>query len=192
MGNETGTTIDQLEKADKKVAKLLQANLSDGEQVELYAQGNSDQTVVLTDRHVFILKTGFMAGQSFGGKATSFAYGQITAVEVRVSMMSGIFEIRAAGMSATDISYYGNSKDSAYKAPNAIPINKNRAALFQDVAKRIRERIDATHSAQAPSAASPPPADIPGQLRQLAELRDAGVVTPEEFASKKSELLARM
>jgi hypothetical protein len=30
------------------------------------------------------------------------------------------------------------------------------------------------------------------QLRQLAELRDAGIVTEEEFAAKKAEILARM
>jgi hypothetical protein len=189
MGRDTGTNIAELEKADKKVAKLLLANLSEGEQVEFFAQGNSDQTVVLTDRHVFILKTGFMAGQSFGGKATSFDYGQITGVEVRVSMMSGIFEIRAAGMSLTDVSYYGNNKDnSAYKASNAIPIVKKQAAVFQDVARRIRERMDALRSVPA----QPVAVDIPGQLTQLAALRDAGVVTPEEFAAKKSELLARM
>ena len=188
MGRDTGTSIGELEKADKKIAKLLAANLSDGEQVEYFAQGNSDQTVVLTDRHVFILKTGFMAGQSFGGKAASFDYSQITSVEVRVSMLSGIFEIRAAGMTPTDISYYGNDKDTAYKAPNAIPIIKKQAAVFQDVAKRIRERMDTLRYTPTQS----PSADIPGQLTQLAALRDAGVLTSEEFAAKKSELLARM
>jgi hypothetical protein len=30
------------------------------------------------------------------------------------------------------------------------------------------------------------------QLRQLAELRDAGILSEEEFAAKKAEILARM
>ncbi|XHM63343.1 SHOCT domain-containing protein [Streptomyces nigra] len=30
------------------------------------------------------------------------------------------------------------------------------------------------------------------QLRQLAELRDAGILAEEEFTSKKAEILARM
>jgi hypothetical protein len=34
--------------------------------------------------------------------------------------------------------------------------------------------------------------DIPASLRQLAELRDQGIVTAEEFESKKTELLSRM
>ncbi|MBA2444158.1 MAG: SHOCT domain-containing protein [Nocardioidaceae bacterium] len=30
------------------------------------------------------------------------------------------------------------------------------------------------------------------QLRKLAELRDAGILTPEEFDAKKTEILGRM
>ncbi len=33
---------------------------------------------------------------------------------------------------------------------------------------------------------------LPDQIRALGELRDAGLVTPEEFEAKKRELLARM
>ncbi|AWW39803.1 hypothetical protein ADL00_14630 [Streptomyces sp. AS58] len=52
----------------------------------------------------------------------------------------------------------------------------------------------------APPAASPAPAAAPApqtstpveQLRQLAELRDAGILSEEEFAAKKAEILARM
>ena len=47
--------------------------------------------------------------------------------------------------------------------------------------------------AQAPPAPpSPASDDIPTQIRKLAELRDAGIVTDDEFASKKADLLARM
>ncbi|MBW4033508.1 MAG: SHOCT domain-containing protein [Acidobacteria bacterium] len=44
-------------------------------------------------------------------------------------------------------------------------------------------------SETAPAAAAP---DHAAQLKQIAELRDAGVLTEEEFAAKKSEILARM
>jgi hypothetical protein len=42
---------------------------------------------------------------------------------------------------------------------------------------------------------SPPVAiseDVPAQIRKLADLHDAGIVTDEEFAAKKADLLARM
>jgi len=41
--------------------------------------------------------------------------------------------------------------------------------------------------------ASPPPApqpDVIGQLKQLAELRDQGILTDEEFAAQKARILA--
>lgn len=44
----------------------------------------------------------------------------------------------------------------------------------------------------APVAASTVGSDVMAQLRQLGELRDAGVVTTDEFEAKKSELLKRV
>ncbi len=48
----------------------------------------------------------------------------------------------------------------------------------------------------APSAPAAVPAaatvDIPNQLRELASLRDGGILTQEEFDAKKTELLARL
>jgi ATP-dependent Zn protease len=48
--------------------------------------------------------------------------------------------------------------------------------------------------ARPPPAAAEQPVtvDIPDQIRKLAELRDEGILTPEEFAAKKAELLKRM
>jgi hypothetical protein len=47
----------------------------------------------------------------------------------------------------------------------------------------------AAPAAAAPAAAAP---DLTAQLQQLAALRDAGVLTEEEFASKKADILARI
>ncbi len=41
-----------------------------------------------------------------------------------------------------------------------------------------------------PSSASQP--DVLDQLRKLAELRDAGVISNDEFEAKKADLLSRM
>lgn len=62
-------------------------------------------------------------------------------------------------------------------------------------------------TSSAPAAAAPPPVNAPPasapapeapqadaieQIRKLGELRDAGILTEEEFTQKKSEILARM
>jgi Protein of unknown function (DUF2510)/Short C-terminal domain/Bacterial PH domain len=40
-----------------------------------------------------------------------------------------------------------------------------------------------------PAPAAPPPPDLVDQLRRLGELRDAGILTEEEFAAQKAKLL---
>jgi hypothetical protein len=44
----------------------------------------------------------------------------------------------------------------------------------------------------APGTTSPGAVDPIDQLRRLGELRDAGIVTEQEFAAKKAEMLARL
>jgi hypothetical protein len=48
--------------------------------------------------------------------------------------------------------------------------------------------------AAAPAAAAPahPTASIPDQIKQLADLRDQGLITAEEYETKKAHLLERM
>jgi hypothetical protein len=44
----------------------------------------------------------------------------------------------------------------------------------------------------AEETAAPPQLDLYEQLAKLGQLRDAGVLTPEEFEGKKAELLSRL
>lgn len=65
----------------------------------------------------------------------------------------------------------------------------------KEIADRIRHRLSDRPSAPAPVPAGAPTAAVPDpyeQLRRLGELRDAGVLTPQEFESKKAELLQRL
>ena len=43
----------------------------------------------------------------------------------------------------------------------------------------------------APASTDPDKIDVPGALKELAELRDKGVVTAEEFELKKAEWLRK-
>ena len=64
-----------------------------------------------------------------------------------------------------------------------------------DAAALFRQQIEAlilAYGTPAPSVAPPAEPDMADQIKKLAELRDAGILTPEEFDAKKGELLARM
>jgi hypothetical protein len=54
----------------------------------------------------------------------------------------------------------------------------------------LRDELGLGAPAAAPAPAPGP--SVPDQLEQLASLRDRGIITPEEFEAKKSELLGRM
>ena len=57
----------------------------------------------------------------------------------------------------------------------------------EGVVNYIRENMGEKTVAPAPTAD-----DIPTQIQKLASLKDAGILTEEEFANKKAELLAKM
>jgi uncharacterized membrane protein YdbT with pleckstrin-like domain len=56
----------------------------------------------------------------------------------------------------------------------------------------LREELGFAAQATAAQANAAQGATVPEQLEQLASLRDRGIITPEEFEAKKSELLGRM
>jgi uncharacterized membrane protein YdbT with pleckstrin-like domain len=60
-----------------------------------------------------------------------------------------------------------------------------RQASFQS--EGIAEAVE-----RATAAPGPPAADVPDQIRKLAELRDAGAISADEYERKKAELLERM
>lgn len=67
------------------------------------------------------------------------------------------------------------------------------AQKIQDATRSSKQRRGiADQSRPEPTNAPAVPEDIPAKLKQLAELRDAGVLTDQEFAAKKADLLARM
>ncbi|SCF13240.1 PH domain-containing protein [Micromonospora purpureochromogenes] len=86
-----------------------------------------------------------------------------------------------------------------------IPQPREAVAVINDTAHAARlaqqQRTNTRHysglpgtpapAAPAPTAA-PAPVDPIAQLRQLGELRDAGILTEEEFAAKKAEILSRL
>jgi hypothetical protein len=179
-----------------KESKLREQNMIRGEQVLGQVIGSFGQAVIATTHKVLIVKTGLMAGQTFGGKATSYDYRNIMGVEVRTGFSQGEFEVIVGGL-ATPAGNRNRDKVKATESPNAIVFGKSDQKLFQSMAAQIRA-IAAQPLAAPPQPLAAPPnhashqAPIPEQIRQLAELHAAGILTDGEFATKKAELLSRM
>ena len=77
-------------------------------------------------------------------------------------------------------------------------VQRRQAAKFADKDAAIyaqREQAYEQQMAPPPQAAPPPPpaaapqVDVVGQLKELAELKDQGILTEDEFAAQKAKLL---
>jgi Short C-terminal domain len=84
-----------------------------------------------------------------------------------------------------------------FASANKAEIKNVNKTDGKEMADHVRQRLSApkpwTASTDGDQNAIPSTAmDIPDQIRKLGELRDSGMVTPEEFEAKKAELLARM
>ncbi len=107
-----------------------------------------------------------------------FPYGRISSVQT------------STGWTAGDLTIFASGNKTVIKT--VMP--KDRV---NEVGDYVRSRISVAESpaaAAAPVPAPPPPSapDVYDHLRKLGELRDAGVLSQEEFDAKKAELLGRV
>lgn len=152
----------------RKELKTLPNYLVDGEEVVNMSDGMYDGTrglVFCTDRRV-----GFLAAGMSKSKFEDFPYERVSSVQHSTGMMYGEITIFAAGNKA-----------------HITQLLKARAA---EIADYVRERAGggtATATPAAPAPASEP--DAADQIRKLADLRDQGILTEEEFSAKKQQIL---
>lgn len=150
-----------------KELRSLENQLADGEQVRRLARGyyrSGIGLLALTDRRLLFVRDGLLAKTS-----EDFPFTRIASIACRHHRLGASDVIIAASGNAEKITQVNRSDSEA-------------------LVNEARHLVGAPTSAPASEAA----ADIPTQLRQLADLRDSGVISPDEFAAKKAELLARM
>jgi uncharacterized membrane protein YdbT with pleckstrin-like domain len=139
---------------------------------------------VLTDRRV-IYRTGV-----FAKHGVEIPLARINNMNFHQGMIdrligAGTLEIESAGQD-------GESRFSHVRHPDGIQqeIYRQMESHARTRANYGREPIEATMPTQGPAQGSA--ANIPEQLRQLAELRDSGVISDADFEAKKAQLLERM
>lgn len=156
-----------------KETKRLVEHLWEDEHVERMTSGSYGRGIgllVLTDRRLLFLKEGMTK------QTEDFPLEKISSVQWSSGLTTGTVTIFASGNKAEIKS-----------------VNKHEGKEMTD---HVRQRLSAPKPASAaPSDQSsdvPTAMNIRDQIRKLGELRDSGMVTPEEFEAKKAELLARM
>lgn len=175
-----------------KLLGLLPQHLDPNEYVEVAVAGTYEIKMMGSDS----VRSGIMAAtprrlvlfaKKLGGfDLDSYPYENISSFEQSKAMMGGSIGFFASGNKVT---------------MNWIQ-DKDLAAFVELVRGRMGKQPHTPHppaSAPQPTPApAPPPApsanadEIVAQIQQIASLHDAGILTDEEFAAKKAELLRRI
>ena len=162
----------------------------DVERQPLIAKG-ANGTVVFDGATVTIKRTGGLARMTVGKGEKDIPIGAITSVQYKPpgGLIRGYIEFTVPGGNESKAAF-GRQTTAAAKNENAVLVDSRNSGQFLAIRDAIQTAINSHHQGKS-SHASPAP-DVPLQIKQLADLRDAGVITAEEFAAKKTELLGRL
>lgn len=167
-----------------------------------HISGKNAKVSIYRDRVEWLRPRGISGGKVTAGIMTAGLSVLATGVK---SGKSGTEMIPVKAISSVTTKRDGmmNSIVSVITSGNTVDfrVSHKEAETVKDTLTRLmlgtHPALQAEAAAPAPAPAAPTPApaaapDITVQLQQLAGLRDAGVLTAEEFDAKKAELLARI
>lgn len=147
--------------------KKLEGHLWEGERVSAMttgAYGKGTGLVVMTDRRLLFLQDGMMS------KSTEdFPYSKISSVSWNSGLAMGTIVVFASG--------------------NKAEIKNVQKDDGKSIVDALRARLADSPVAAPPAVAQP---DVMEQLKKLGDLRDAGILSDEEFTAKKADLLNRL
>jgi hypothetical protein len=171
-----------------KHQNIVQENLHEAEKVDFCLLGEYNQSIIALDDRLIVLKSGFMAGATFGSRVTSIYYREITSIEVNTGVLMGVLEICTPSYEGTRTkSYWNLDRDrDPWKLSNCIPISKTYLKEYQPYLDKLRAKIV---EAKRPTVMSGSKTDLSTELQKLSELNKQGILTDEEFQQAKKKLL---
>ena len=190
---------------NKPSQEVFKSSSTSGKPPWLVVAAGTDGALAAYEDELIIAKTGamtgFMSSATGGGRITHFPYRQIVAIEYNGGFTAGVLEVLTASYDG------GMNKDNwGIKAPNSsggdprqqnntLPIMKSTYKELSSDLNRIRQLIEKSHevkiSADSISIAAPQ-IDLIAQIQKLAELKDSGILSVEEFESAKQKLLGQI
>jgi len=198
-------TPEEILEAKSRLYGGLKYVLEPGEEVIVIIVGSFRQAVVGTDRRLFVYKAGNQAGQMFRRRTKSWNYADVADLRLDIGVKSGVLTVVPVTPDREIIEYGSSGHGSAQQSPNAITFASKPGTAVASRVAALLDMVRTAHGGRPPAphaehphtaapAAQPPAArgDPADEIRKLGELRDSGLVTEEEFQTKKRELLDRM
>lgn len=153
----------------KKERNYLHEVMTPGETIHAMTSGFLDGNtwlVTVTDKRVLFLDKGII----YGLKQMELPLSHISAVSHKTGLLFGKIEVSSAG--GTKVISQIQKKDVA------------------KVAQIISDLVNSPKETQTPSAQAGAKEDIVSQLERLANLKNQGILTEEEFNQQKAKLLS--
>lgn len=153
----------------------VQSHLDEGESIIASCFGAYETKVLGSDsvrNGVFLVtqkRVVFFAKKMFGYDLESFPLSKVSAIEMSKGMMGKSITMKMSGNEA-----------------KMKWVNKGKP---EELVNYVREHMGESTTTAAPQQAAD---DIPAQIQKLAQLRDSGILTDDEFNAKKAELLSKM
>jgi hypothetical protein len=181
-----------------RVRRALERHIHGDETVRFCLKGDFDHTLVALDDRLLIIKAGVFAGTTFGARVASIDYKDITGIEVNTGLLNCVVEVATPSYPAVGkkSAWFGgrtSKRDLFNRDPhtesNTIPVVRPNLKKWEPHLKELRALI--AEAKREPTERQPPPVpSLGGQLKELAELHQSGVLSDEEFAQAKARLLA--
>jgi hypothetical protein len=149
-------------------------------------------TVAFDGTFVTIKRTGTLARMTVGKGDKRIPVAEITAVQWKPPghLIRGFIAFTLAG-GIENRSRVGKQTVDAAKDQNSVVIGHTQQAGFAELRKAIEAVIAARYAPAVPTPSTPETVlpDPAEQLRKLNELRDANLLTEEEFQAKRARIV---
>lgn len=183
------------EKVGNDVYNLFSKYFGDDDELAIFFAWGSDSYsandfIICTTSQVILLDRE-MGGMTMNAK--QLYYEDITAVELVQNSNSGDFAvdlISSALTAALDVCDLIITAGATLRINNLYKNEAERvAAIYRQKRKEIKDKAAAPTIVQAAAPAADDPLE---QLSKLSKLKDAGIISQEEFEEKKAALLAKI
>ncbi len=187
----------------EKAAETVLAHCREGESPWLIISSLGQGLLAAFDDRLIIVKTGawtgLASGAMGGGRIASFSFDQITGIEYNSGLMMGVLEVLTPSYSGGANKDFWRGADRSLNKDNnnpntlsnTLPVDKAMHAQALPHLNELRDRISKARTITVRVEQERPTAGggLADQLARLVELRDAGVLDAEEFATAKRRLL---
>jgi hypothetical protein len=156
-GGSSHSIIEELRSLDEKARAVMFDALLPGEHPHVVVHGAGGSAIVATGERILVIKTGARSGALLGARAKAFEYESVIGVRLDTERPPGVVAVDAPVKIASCRVYWADPRDNAWKARNAIPVDRphGRARQAVDAIRGLLEAFREQHPGRMPGIVAP-------------------------------------